>query len=185
MATAPTPTLMTSEEFATLPDDGRVYELSRGMLICMSPTSYGPGRVGGRVMGQLFSFIDANGLGDYGSAETGFRLADQPDTVRAPGAWFVRADRVPSSDADDGYFHGHPDLAVEVLSPSDRFNTVMAKVRDYLDAGTPLVWVLDPTSRMTAVFRPGQPVRFMDGDGILDGEDVLPGFSLRLGDVFR
>ena len=72
-----------------------------------------------------------------------------------------------------------------MLSPSDRFDQVMGKVRDYLEAGTPLLWVLDPRSQTAAVFRPGQPVRFLDIDDALDGEDVLPGFVLPLRDVFR
>jgi|SRR5215212_6650155 len=185
MATAPAPRLLTADELAAMPDNGHVYELSRGMLVCMSPTSYSPGRVGGRLMLKIFAFVDDHNLGDYGSAETGFRLRSDPDTVRAPDAWFVRAERIPAGEEIVGFFPGPPDLAVEILSPSDRFNDVMAKVRDYLDADTPLVWALDPASRMTAIFRPGQPVRFLDADGVLDGEDVLPGFTLPLGEIFR
>jgi Uma2 family endonuclease len=176
---------VTAGELATLPDDGRVYELSRGMLVCMSPSSYGPSRIAGRVLARLGAFVDEHQLGDYGSAEGGFKLASDPDTVRAPDVWFVRAARVPAGENPEGFYDGPPDLAIEVLSPSDRFHEVMLKVRDYLDAGTPLVWVLDPTARVTAVFRPGTPVRFVDAEGALDGEDVIPGFTLPLGDVLR
>ena len=183
MATASLPGLITAEELAALPDDGVVYELSRGMLVCMSPASYEPGRVGGRLMRRLFSFVDEHQLGECGSGETGFLLSADPDTVRAPDAWFIRAARIPA-ETITGYFPGPPDLAVEVISPSDRFREVMLKIRDYMDAGTPLVWALDPQSRVTAVFRPGQAVRFVDEDGVLDGEDVLPGFALPLRDVF-
>ena len=184
MTAVPLPRLMTADELMELPDDGTLYELSRGMLVCMSPSSYGPSRVAGRVIARAGTFIDEHELGDYGSAEGGFFLAANPDTVRAPDFWFVRAERVPPGDNPEGFYQGPPDLAVEVLSPSDRFHNVMLKVRDYLDAGTPLVWVLDPKSKVTAVFRSGQPVRFLDEDGVLDGEDVLPGFSLPLRDVF-
>ena len=185
MATAPAPRLMTADELAALPDDGHSYELSRGMLVCMSPSSYTPGRIGGRLMTRLFAFVDDRGLGDCGSSEAGFRLRSDPDTVRAPDAWFVRAERIPVGQEIEGFFPGPPDLAVEVLSPSARFRDVMAKVRDYPDAGTPIVWALDPASKMTAIFRPGEPVRFLDADGVLDGEDVLPGFTLPLGKIFR
>jgi Uma2 family endonuclease len=185
MATAPASALMTAEQLADLPDDGNLYELSRGMLVCVSPSSYGPSMVAGRVMARLFPFIEERRLGDYGSAEGGFKLASDPDTVRAPDIWFVRADRTPTPVDRDDFYLGPPDLAVEVLSPSDRFREVMRKVHDYLEARTPLVWVLDPKSKVTAVFRPGQPVRFLDEDGSLDGEDVLPGLVIPLRDIFR
>jgi Uma2 family endonuclease len=176
---------MTAEELMELPDDGSTfYELSRGILICMSPSAYQPSRIAGVLLVRLGGFVDQHNLGEYGSADGGFKLASNPDTVRAPDVWFVRADRAPAAE-DPGFYNGPPDLAIEVLSPSDRFHKVALKIRDYLDAGTPLVWVLDPESKLTAVFRPGAPVRFIETDGTLDGEDVLPGFSLPLRDVLR
>lgn len=185
MATASLPHPMTADQLADLPDDGNLYELSRGMLVCMSPSSYGPSRVAGRVLTKVGSFVDEHELGDYGSAEGGFRLASDPDTVRAPDIWFVRAERVPAGDNPQGFYRGAPDLAVELLSPSDRFSQVAMKIRDYLEAGTPLTWYFDPESRTVAVFRPEQPVRFLDENDVLDGEDVLPGFRLPLNEVFR
>jgi Uma2 family endonuclease len=184
MATAPIERWMTADELSELPDDGSFYELSRGMLVTMCPTSSGSGRAGGRIMVKVFAFIDTHNLGECGSGDMGFLLASNPDTVRAPDAWFVRADRFLEEPDPEKFFPGPPDLAIEVLSPSDRFRDVATKVRDYMDAGTPLLWVFDPISRLTAVFRPGQPVRFIDEDGVLDGEDVLPGFSLSLRDIF-
>lgn len=175
---------MTAAELAGLPDDGKFYELSRGMLICMSPSAYGPSRVSGKVIVRMGTFIDEHKLGEYGTADGGFRLASDPDTVRAPDAWFVRAERVRAGVDEVGFFAGAPDLVVEVLSPSDRFVDVMLKVRDYLEAGVRLIWVLDAQSHITAVFRPGAPVRFLEPDDTLDGEDVLPGFTLPLRDVF-
>jgi Uma2 family endonuclease len=174
---------MTAAELADLPDDGMLHELSRGILISMSPSAYGPSRTLGLLISWLFPFIRENQRGDCGSAEGGFRLGSDPDIVRAPDAWFVRADRVKAGVDEAGFFNGPPDLAIEVLSPSDRFKDVMLKIRDYLEAGVPLIWVLDAQSRVTAVFRPVAPVRFLDLDDTLDGEDVLPGFRLPLRDV--
>jgi Uma2 family endonuclease len=108
---------MTAAELARLPDDGTFYELSRGKLICISPSSYGPSRVTGRVVARLFPYIEEHDLGDYGTADGGFRLASDPDTVRAPDAWFVRAERVQAGVDEAGFFAGAPDLVVEVLSP--------------------------------------------------------------------
>jgi Uma2 family endonuclease len=140
--------LMTAEELMELPDDGSTfYELSRGILICMSPSAYQPSRIAGTLLVRLGGFVDQHNLGEYGSADGGFKLASNPDTVRAPDVWSVRTDRAPAAE-DPGFYNGPPDLAIEVLSPSDRFHKVMLKIRDYLDAGTPLVWVLDPRSKL-------------------------------------
>lgn len=174
---------MTAEELMALRDDGNRYELSRGALICMSPSSYGPSKIAGRIITKVGSFVDRHRLGDYGTAEGGFQLASQPDTVRAPDVWFVRADRVPPAELQSKFYAGPPDLAVEVLSPSDRFNDVMQKVREYLGAGTRLVWVVDPEGRTAGVFRADGSYMLLDETGVLDGEDVLPSFTLPLRDV--
>lgn len=176
---------MTADELMSLPDTGTRYELSQGKLICMSPSSYRPGRIAGKALARISLFVEQHKLGDYGSADSGFRLSTNPDTVRAPDAWFVRAARVPVDEGAITFYPGPPDLAVEVLSPTDRFTEVARKVREYLDAGTPLVWVIDPEARSAAVFRPGERVRFLDENGALDGEDLLPGFLLPLGELFK
>ena len=173
----------TADEVMNLPDDGNRYELSRGELICMAPSVYWPSYVSGRVTVRLGAFIEQHSLGQFGTAEGGFRLASDPDTLRAPDFWFLRADRVPTGEAGRKFYSGAPDLAVEVLSPSDRFVDVMRKVRDYLEAGTRLVWVIDPDGRSAALFPAEGAPRLIGEDGVLDGMDVLPGFSLPLRDV--
>jgi Uma2 family endonuclease len=176
---------MTADELSALSDDGNRYELVRGDLIRVSPSAVWPGIVAGRVFGLLWSFLQGRThLGVCGISETGFRLTRNPDTVRAPDVWFVLAERVPSDGIpDEGFWPGAPDLAVEVLSPSDRFVDVMRKVQEYLTAGARLVWVSDPKGRSAAVFAPDHPPQLLGGDDTLDGGDLLPGFTLRLGDV--
>jgi Uma2 family endonuclease len=132
----------------------------------------------------LWAFIRPRNLGICATADGGMRLAADPDTVRAPDVSFVRAERLPAGGLKAGYFAGAPDLAVEVLSPTDRFSDVQRKVRDYLAAGTRLVWVIDPEARTAIVYRPDGRVTFLDEDGVLDGEDVVPDFSLALADVW-
>lgn len=176
--------LVTADELIELEADGQSYELSRGMLVCVTPTHYIPGYIAARVNMQVCAFVGAQNLGICGSAEMGFRLASAPDTVRAPDLWFVRTERLPARNLPVSFFPGPPDLAIEVLSLSDRYTSVVAKIRDYLDAGTPLLWVLDARSRTTAVFRPGQAVQFLDETDTLDGEDVLPGFRLPIADLY-
>ena len=180
MTATPASRLMTAEELARLPEDGRRYELVHGKLIRMSPSSIRPSAVVGKMMFRLSTFVERRKLGVYGSGEGGFRLASEPDTVRAPDVWFLRAERVPVGGLPDGFFPGAPDLAVEVLSPTDRFVDVLQKVEDYLRAGTQLVWVIDPEGRSAGVFRPGGMPSLLGEDGVLDGEGVVPGFTVAL-----
>ena len=176
--------LMTAEDLLNLPDDGKVYELERGVLICMGPASPRSNRIAMRVIARMGPFIEEHDLGEYGGSEGGFELTSDPDTVRAPDIWFVRADRVPSSGMPDEFFKGAPDIAGEVLSPSDRPGALLKKVGEYLEAGARLVWVLFPKTHTAMVYRADGTVTLIDADGVIDGEDVLPGFTLRLRDVF-
>jgi Uma2 family endonuclease len=183
MATASSPRMMTADELLTMPDNGNRYELVRGELLCMSPSAILPGVVSGNAFLKIGSFVQSNRLGICGTADSGFRLSSDPDTVRAPDVWFVRADRIPADGLPEGFWPGAPDLAVEVLSPSDRFVDVMRKVQEYLGADTQLVWVIDPKGRSAAAFHPERPPLLLAEDDALDGGDLLPGFSIRLSDI--
>ncbi|MGD9892184.1 MAG: Uma2 family endonuclease [Dehalococcoidia bacterium] len=178
------PTLMTADELLHMPDDGWKYELDRGELIRMSPSGSRSSRVSRRVGSKLDNYLDQNYVGTCGDADWGFRLASNPDLVRVPDIGFVRAERIPADGLPAGFWPGAPDLAIEVVSPTDRFANVLVKVREYLDAGTLLVWVIDPETRRAFIFRPGQEPEIVNADGELGGEDVVPGFVLRLADVW-
>jgi len=117
-----------------------------------------------------------------GAAETGFLLARDPDTVRAPDLAFVRAERAPPPSR--GYYPGAPDLAVEVLSPDDRPAYVRDKVGEWLEAGALAVWVVGPQRRTVAVHRTGEEPRLLDETETLRGGEPLPGFVLRVRDLF-
>jgi Uma2 family endonuclease len=175
---------MTADELLRMPDDGWKYELVRGELIRMSPSGSRSSIVSSNIRNQMGPFVTQRRLGLCGDADWGFRLASNPDVVRAPDIAFVRAERVPEDGIPAGYWPGAPDLAVEVLSPSDRFAEVLEKVQDYLAAGARLVWVIDPEARTATVFRPGGIPETVGADGELSGEDVLPGFILRLAEVW-
>lgn len=185
VATAPIPSMMTADELLAMPDDGNRYELVQGDLLCVSPSAVWPGIVAGRVFGLLWSFLQGHArLGICGISETGFRLALDPDTVRSPDVWFVRTEHIPPVGIpEEGFWPGAPDLAIEVLSPSDRFVDVMRKVQEYLAAGAHLVWVIDPKGRSAAAFAPERMPLLLGEDDVLEGGDLLPGFTLRLGDV--
>jgi Uma2 family endonuclease len=175
--------MMTADELLAMPDDGNRYELVRGELICMSPSFILPSAVSGNVYLEVGTFVRRHRLGMCGTAEGGFRLGSDPDTVRAPDVWFIRAGRIPADGLPESFWPGAPDLAIEVLSPSDRFVDVMRKVQEYLAAGAQLVWVIDPKGRSAAAFTPECMPLLLGEDDALEGGDLLPGFTLRLGDV--
>jgi Uma2 family endonuclease len=175
--------LVTADELERMPDDDYRYELVRGRLIRMSPVAPRHGHTTMTLGALLWQQVRANRLGQVWN-EVGFRLASNPDTVRAPDIAFVRHDRLPAKDAS-GFYRGAPDLAIEVLSPDDTPGEIREKIADYLDAGTPAVVVIDPGSRRAAIHRPGTAVRMLTASGTLDLDDVVAGFRVPLRDVFE
>lgn len=172
---------MTADELLAMPDDGaHRYELVRGELITMSPSSATHSNIAGRIAAFLGSYILKHKLGQPYTAEGGFLIAKNPDTVFAPDYGFVRADRVVNIDK---FFPGPPDLAVEVISPSDTFNEVDEKVREYLSAGTRMVMVINPRNQTATVHTPTSTTRLNIND-TLSGGDVVPGWSLPLAELF-
>jgi Uma2 family endonuclease len=174
--------LITADELQSLPDDGSfLYELDRGRLIDLCPASAYASLVAGTVLIELGSYVKQHGLGVCFGADGGFKLASDPDTVRATDVSFVRAERIPGGGIPrQGYWSGAPDLAVEVLSPSNRPGELWRRIGDLLNAGTRLIWVIDPEQRRAVVIRPGNEIELLAEDGVLDGETAVPGFALPL-----
>jgi Uma2 family endonuclease len=117
-------------------------------------------------------------------ALTGFQLSVEPPTVREPDVAFIAADRLQPEGFGRGFWPGAPDLAVEILSPSNRATEIQAKVLEYLDAGTRMVWVIDPQSGTATAYRSREDIRLLGPGDALDGADVLPGFRLPLSELF-
>lgn len=177
---------ITDEDLLRLPRDGRKYELVDG-AIRVSPAGGRHGQVSVEVVARLHAHVRKHRLGVVFDSSTGFRLAGRNPgqlDVRSPDVSFVAAGRLPGERAPAGFIELAPDLAVEVLSPDDRPREVLDKVGEFLDAGTRLVWVLDPEQRTAAVYRSLTDVRRLSGNDTLDGEDVIPGFACPLGDIF-
>jgi len=158
-------------------------ELIRGELVMMSPAGFQHGHVAANIIAILANFVNPRGMGAVTGSETGFLINRDPDTVRAPDAAFVRAERLPPADPR-GFFPGAPDLAVEVLSPSDRASEVSAKVRDWLEAGAAAVWVVDPENQTVTVYRSPGEAAILGGSDTLLGGDVLPGFGVPVREIF-
>ena len=174
--------LMTAEDLMANPVPNKCTELVAGQILVREPPGYRHGYVASQFLMAIGSFVRENRLGHVLAAETGFTLFRNPDTVRAPDVAFLCSERVPSP-IPSGYAELAPDLAVEVISPADRAGTVLAKVGDWIDAGARLVWIVDPERRHARVYRADATETFVDADGMLDGEDVLPGLRILLTDV--
>lgn len=174
--------LMTAEELRQLRLPNTRTELVKGVLVVREPAGYEHGAVAMKLALAVGRFLEGHPLGHLVAAETGFRLASDPDTVRAPDVGFVSRARHPTP-APRGFAPFAPDLAIEVLSPDDRPGEVLAKAGDWLDAGTRLVWVVDPVRRLARVYRADGTESLVVESDALDGEDVLTGFRHPLADV--
>jgi Uma2 family endonuclease len=174
---------MTADQYFALGDIGPS-ELIRGELIRMAPTGYDHGWISSNFDRALNSFVTERKLGRVLTAEAGFLIRQNPDTVRAPDVAFVRAERDPPG-GQKKFFPGAPDLAVEVLSPDDRAGEVNAKVQDWLEAGAAVVLVVDPQTKTVAVYRRPQELHLLNQDDTLRLPDLLPEFALPVQDIFR
>lgn len=183
MAARQTTALMTAEDLLALPENDMQYELVEGELIEMSPSSRLHSRDGQRIAARLAVFVEDNDLGEVHGADGGFILRRNPDTVRSPDAAFVRKERLTDLD-EDGFLPLAPDLAVEVVSPSNTVNEMSLKVQEYLDAGTSIVWVVETLRRQVTVHTPDRNPRIYRDGETLDGGDVLPGFALSVTYIF-
>jgi Uma2 family endonuclease len=133
--------------------------------------------------GRLLAFVEERRLGYVLGADGGFRLPG--GNVRSPDASFVASGRYPDDRPAVDWGALAPDLAVEVVSPHDRPRWILDKVGEYLDAGVRLVWVIDPQKQRATSYRTLLDVRQLGADDVLDGEDVVPGFRCRLGELFE
>jgi Uma2 family endonuclease len=176
--------LMTADELLSRPDDGFRYELVDGVLRCMSPASYQHGRLAMNIASPLDHYVRQQKLGIVLAAETGFRIASDPDTVLAPDAAFVRRERVEEVGDSTGYWPGAPDLAVEIVSRHDLYTEVVEKVDAWLTAGTRLVIVVNPRQRRVTVYRSLYDIAILSEDDTLDGGDVVPGWRMPVREVF-
>lgn len=184
MSTQVQPRPVTADELLRMPDDGFRYELVAGELRRMTPAGGRHGRIAMKVGISLGHYVEQNQLGAVYAAETGFRLASNPDTVRAPDLAFVDQARAAAMSDPEGYLPGAPDLAVEVVSPGDTYAEVEEKVLEWLDAGTRMVIVVNPRRGAVTVYRSRDEIRVLSGDDVLDGGDVVPGWSVPVGRLF-
>ena len=174
--------LITADELLQMKDDGFRYELVRGELIKSSPAGHQHGRIVLNFTTPLDQFVRANRLGAVYAAETGFKLSE--DVVRAPDAAFIRRERVEAVGLTTGFWPGAPDLAAEVVSPGDTYAEVQDKIADWLDAGTRLVVVVNPSTQTVALYHSRNDIRILTIEDVLDGGEVVPNWTLPVRDLF-
>ena len=166
-------------------DAGKRYELVRGEIQEMPPAGGHHGNVAFTIASIIGEHIRGKDLGAGFTAETGFVTGRAPDSVRAPDVAFVSKERLAGGRAPDGFVQSAPDLAVEVVSPSDSAAAIHEKVREYFDAGTRLVWVVYPGTRSVTVHRsPSDATTLNEGDS-LHGEPVFEDFHVPVSDLFE
>jgi Uma2 family endonuclease len=175
---------MTLREFERIPEDGYRHELVTGWLV-REPL---PGAEHSWIARVLFRALDAH-VSATGAGvvvmDAGFRLVEDPPTVRGPDIALIPAARLADGVPPRGFWPFAPGLAIEVASPWDRWSELRNKVHDYLSAGTPMVWVVEAEARRITVFSGPNEVRFLHDGDVLEGGLPLPGFHMPVSDVFR
>jgi Uma2 family endonuclease len=175
--------LITAEEFFLMPDppDGSKQELVRGEIITMPP----PGGLHGvccvKVVCRVGGYAEQEDRGTVTCNDSGFITERSPDSVRGPDVAFWSKERV--KEVPVGYFEMAPDLAVEVLSPSNTSKQILAKLREYFAKGVRIVWVIAPEDRTVTIYRNELEGRLLHESATITGEDVLPGFQCRVSDL--
>ena len=175
-------TPMTAEDLERLYIPGKKVELVRGVPVVQELPSTLHSLVAGELFQRLRTFVGQHGLGFVFPQDAGFKIASDPDTVRGPDVAFVSRERMPEVPRR-GYVRLAPDLVVEVVSPNDRPGEVRAKVAEWLQAGSRLVWTIDPDPLGGRVYRPDGSESLLGPQDTLDGEEVVPGFSCPLRDL--
>ena len=179
------PKIWTDEEFMALPDDGHHYEIINGELIDMGNSGALHGYVCSTLMILLGGYVRQHNLGAMLDSSTAFKMKN--GNKRSPDIAFFAKERLQGMAVlPSGYLEGAPDLAVEVLSPGNTVEEIDDKLTEYFENGSRLVWVINPTQHYVLVYRSAQePDRLLKGKDSLDGEEVIPSFTLAIADLFQ
>jgi Uma2 family endonuclease len=174
-------TLAEFEAFIQLPENAdRIFELIDGEIVEKMPSNPLSSHLATQIIIPIGNYLATNDIGYLTTEAGGYKVFGN---TYVPDVGFILKSRLPDLPYE-GFAPMPPDLAVEVVSPSDSEKELMHKVADYLAAGV-LVWVLYPKEKEVKVFAPGQPVQTLDINGVLDGGKVLPGFTLPVKNIFR
>ncbi|MBI5081448.1 MAG: Uma2 family endonuclease [Chloroflexi bacterium] len=177
--------LITGEELWAMGSAGDLYELIEGRIIYMSPTGFLHGQYEVGISEKLNRFVRQHKLGKVVSGEVGVYITRNPDTIRAADVAYISKERYAQHDKSKGYLTVAPELVVEILSPDDRWNDVTQKMREYFSIGVKLMWIADPQSRRVYAYRSPTEAREFKASDTLTADDVLPGFSVPVDELFE
>ena len=182
-----TKTRVTVQDLWRLGEGDSRRELVNGEVVEMAPVGGIHGQVTGRMYRCLEEYVQRHGSGEVLVGDVGFilNLPADPERVRAPDVAFVSSQRLPAGRLPEGFLPGAPDLAVEVLSPTDNPLQIQQRVRDFLEAGARLVWIIAPQAKTVTVYRADGSARLLRDQDHLEGEDVLPGLRIPLEEIFQ
>jgi Uma2 family endonuclease len=169
---------VTADELLRMPRGQVRRELVRGVVREFPLNGMRHGAVASRLLHFVGEHVRASGAGGECLVATGFQLEYDPDTVIAPDIAYVTQERADAAGPGDGYFPGPPDLAVEVLNEGEQPDEVLSKVHQWIDAGTPMVVIVDPMKCAVSVHRANGEAQ------VLTDEDMLPGWRLKVRDFF-
>jgi Uma2 family endonuclease len=177
--------LLTAAEFARMPEppDGAKEELVRGVIVTMPAPGFRHGVCQTNIASLLHTHARATRCGRV-TVESGLQTEFDPDTVRGPDVAFWSNERLPLDQMPEVYPDAAADLVVEIQSPSSRRRTTQEKIREYLNRGVRMIWVVDPEVRSVTIYRQPSEGRLLWEDATLTGEDVLPGFQCRVAEFF-
>ena len=175
----------TAEELFRMPDDGLRHELVKGELRTRTPAGSKHSSIVIKLASLLLQHVEAHSLGEVFGPDTGFKIAESPDTVRAPDVAFVKEQRIPAGELTEKFWPGAPDLAIEVISPTDTLYELDEKIEEYITSGVTLVWVVDPKKRTVTVYQTGANPEVLGEGDQLDGRPVLPDFQYPVAKLFE
>ena len=172
----------TAEELVAMPDNER-RELYEGEVRAVPPANMRHGHVAVQISTHLTQYAKPRDLG-YVVTESGYVLQRNPDTVVGPDISFLKKSRAPAGGLPEKFFEGHPDLAVEIISPRNSRQELEEKMRIYMRHGTALGWLVDANARTVEVYRPGQAVLRLGETEEIAGETAVPGIRCRVSEFF-
>jgi Uma2 family endonuclease len=185
MATIATSQLLTADEFAALPDTGCLLELVRGRIVEMNRPYPRHGQVCAAVSYVLQRYLEDHDVGHVIINDAGVLVERDPDTVRGPDIAFVPYEQIAKGPLPSGYLKVAPSIVFEIRSPTDRWGSLLAKVGEYLTAGSQVVCIVDPESEEVHVHSTNKGPQTLTGDQALSFPALLPGFTTSIRRFFE
>jgi len=186
VTTTQTAKVWTEAELQSLPEDGFIHEVVNGELVMSPKNNWFHGRICTRLLFAIETFNRAHRLGAVLDSSTGFWMFNR--NCRAPDVSFVPRSRLAAlgfKPNETRFFPGAPDLAVEVLSENNPRAEIDERLKDFFASGTRLAWVIDPDKQRVEVCHSPTHRKLIGSGGVLEGQDVLPGFQLPIADLFK